>query len=167
MTTPNDIPAVAEADVRDPLDILDTLDGCVAAAWPVSPIGAPHVPALRLIENNLRKLRHALAAPCAAQATPAGKAALDVTERVKTDWRYGYLCASDATRGDAEVLASDSGTAQARVESDLTEIGRGRGGAGVWLGNDSLLAIRRVLEDLRALEQERAAAASRARACHD
>jgi hypothetical protein len=70
-------------------------------------------------------------------------------ERTKADWRYGYLRASEVTRDDAETLATDVQTAVARVESCLTTLGS-KGSAGAYLSNESLLAVRRVLEEYHA-----------------
>lgn len=70
----------------------------------------------------------------------------DVAAAVRADWRYGYLSVND--RNDVNTWAADTATCIARTESSLTKVGS-RGGAGVWLDNDSLLAIRHVLEVAR------------------
>lgn len=74
----------------------------------------------------------------------------------RRDWRYGYLRASDNTRANAEILSEDIDSAMARVESCLTTIGS-KGSAGAWLENNSLLAVRFVLESLRHLQAETSA----------
>lgn len=66
----------------------------------------------------------------------------------RKDWRYEYLRVSDVRRKAAGVLSSDITTAMGRVESCLTDIAC-RGSAGAWLENESLLAVRFVLETLR------------------
>jgi hypothetical protein len=70
-----------------------------------------------------------------------------ITARVRADWRYAYLRANPRTAVVAETLSADLGLAIRRMRDTLDALGR-RGGAGVWLDNDSLLAHRRVLEEL-------------------
>lgn len=71
----------------------------------------------------------------------------DVTAAVRRDWRYAHIKAHDEYV--ANVLSSDLGIAIDRVEATLTSLAR-RGSAGAWLENESLLAIRLVLEELLA-----------------
>lgn len=70
--------------------------------------------------------------------------AVEATQR--RDWRYDHIRAHDEYV--ANVLSSDLGIAIARVDDCLTNLGR-RGGAGVWMENETLLAMRLVLESVR------------------
>jgi hypothetical protein len=74
----------------------------------------------------------------------------DVTARVKADWRYAHIHCIEHNRARLESLATGSlDLAMSRVDNCLTGLGS-RGSAGVWLENESLIAVRRVLEELRA-----------------
>lgn len=77
------------------------------------------------------------------------QSAAAVTDVVRQDWRYRHEYVIEHRRHVTDQLTGDLETAMVRTESILSDLGR-RGSSGVWLENESLLAIRHVLVALGA-----------------
>lgn len=96
-------------------------------------------------------------------ASPGERGIDDATTRTRRDWRFGHISVvSEEQRSRAETITADVNIAMRRTVACL-EMNERIGSSGCWFGNESLLAIRRVVEevtDLRAhvsrLESDRA-----------